>query len=61
MPVLNDCNREKLIDTGMTENGLPETLAVLVFMGGPMHDKLKHAGDVNEMKNTENIDQEDHA
>ena len=59
MPVLNDCNREELIDTGMTENGLPETLAV-VFQGGPC-DKLKHAGDVNEMKNTENVDQEDHA
>jgi hypothetical protein len=31
------------------------------FSGRTMHDKLKHAGDVNEMKNTENIDREDHA
>jgi len=26
-----------------------------------MHDKLKAAGDVNEMKNTENVDEKDHA
>jgi hypothetical protein len=26
-----------------------------------MHDKVKHAADVSEMKNTENVDQEDHA
>ena len=60
MPVLNDCNREELIDAGMTENGLPEHLP-FGFSGRTMHDKLKHAGDVNEMKNTENVDQEDHA
>ena len=52
MPVLNNCNSEELIDTGMTKIGLPETLAVW-FSGRTMHDKLKHAGDVNEMKNTE--------
>ena len=60
MPVLNDCNRDELIDTGMTENGLPETLAIWFFREDH-DDKLKHAGDVNEMKNTENVDQEDHA
>jgi hypothetical protein len=57
MPVLNDCNREELIDTGMTAGDTCR----LVFMGGLMHDKLKHARDVNKMKNTENVDQEDHA
>jgi hypothetical protein len=57
MPVLNDCNREELIDTGMTARDTCR----LVFMGGLMHDKLKHARDVNKMKNTENVDQEDHA
>ena len=30
-------------------------------MGGPMHDTLKHAGDVNEVKETENVAQEYHA
>ena len=60
MPVLNNCNSEELIDTGMTKIGLPETLAVW-FSGRTMHDKLKHAGDVNEMKKTENVAQEYHA
>ena len=48
---------EELIDTGMTARDTCR----LVFMGGPMDDKLKHARDVNKMKNTENVDQEDHA
>jgi hypothetical protein len=58
MPVLDDCNREELIDTGemVCQKPLP-----FGFSGRTMHDKLKHAGDVNEMKNTENVDQEDHA
>jgi hypothetical protein len=30
-------------------------------MGGPMHDTLKHARDVSEMKSTENVAQEYHA
>jgi hypothetical protein len=31
------------------------------FSGRTIHDKLKHAGDVNEKKKTENLDQEDNA
>jgi hypothetical protein len=27
-------------------------------MGGPMHDTLKHAGDVKEIEKTENVAQE---
>jgi hypothetical protein len=30
-------------------------------MGGPMHDTLKHAEDVNEIQYAGNVDQEYHA